>query len=147
MSLSHRKKRRRQVMAITVSFACNDPNNGNFLGRFDRLEVDAGELHIELEGERTVEVDFDFPILGGGGKVQVGRFKIPGLAYKDWYGNWCWNAASFTWVEALRIINYLGSLKGWRMTEGPSDLFEAFNERQEITPMEWKANNESRHKA
>jgi hypothetical protein len=133
-------------MAITVSFACNDPNNGNFLGGFEKLGVDAGELHMELEGDMydLVRVNFDFPVTNGGGTVKVGRIKVPGLAYKSWYGNWCWDAAWFSWVEALRIINYVGKLKHWRMVDGPSDLFEAFNDRHEITPMEWKKNNEMR---
>lgn len=130
-------------MAITLNFACNDPDNGNFIGRFDRMELSAGDLFIEFEGGAESIIEFNFPIRGGYGKVKIGDREWPALAYTEWYGNWCWNAARFTWVEALEIVNYLGSLGWWRMTDGPSTLFEAFNERSEITPLEWKAENEA----
>ena len=130
-------------MAITLNFACNDPDNGNFVGRFDRMDLDAGGLHMVFDGPEET-ICFDFPMHGGYGSVTINEEHFPSLAYREWYGNWCWNAASFTWREALTIVNYLGA-NGWRVTDGPSDLFEAFNERHEITPMEWKANNEKRH--
>jgi len=128
-------------MAITLNFACNNPDNGEFIGDFDRLDLSAGDLYMEFEGSDTT-VLFDFPVRGGYGTVKVGGKEWTSLAYTEWYGNWCWNAASFTWVEALEIINYLGRVHGWRMTEGPCELFEAYNERHEITGMEWKAENE-----
>ena len=130
-------------MAITLNFACNDPDNGNFIGRFDRMDVDAGTLHMELEGGSESIISFDFPIRGGYGTVKIGDREWTGLYYREWYGNWCWNAAGFTWVEALEIINHLGATGEWRITDGPSALFEAFNERSQITPMEWKAENEA----
>jgi hypothetical protein len=138
-------------MAISISFACNNPDNGNFTGRFDKLEVDAGNLHLEFESadypSRGIPVSFEFPVTNGYGKVKVGRLEVQGLSYKNWYGNWCWDMARFTWCDALAIINYLGRSKVWRMVDGDTDLFEAFNERREITPLEWKANNEARRTA
>lgn len=130
-------------MAITLNFACNDPDNGNFIGRFDRMDLNAGDLFIQFEGGAQSLIEFNFPIRGGYGTVKIGDREWTSLAYREWYGNWCWNSASFTWVEALEIINYLGSLGWWRMTEGPCSLFDAFNDRQEITQMEWKAENEA----
>jgi hypothetical protein len=130
-------------MAITLNFACNNPDNGEFVGIFDRMDLDAGSLHIEFEGDHESIISFGFPMRGGYGTVKIGDREWPSLAYREWYGNWCWNGASFTWVEALEIINYLGSLGCWRMTEGPSYLFHAFNDRGAITPMEWKSENEA----
>jgi hypothetical protein len=127
-------------MAITLNFACNNPDNGNFIGHFDRMDVDAGDLHMEFEGSEET-ITFDFPARGGYGSVTINEEHFPSLAYNEWYGNWCWNAASFTWVEALTIINYLGA-KGWSMTEGPCELFDAYKDRHQITPLEWKAENE-----
>jgi hypothetical protein len=129
-------------MAITLNFACNDPDNGNFVGRFDRMDLDAGDLHMEFEGSET-SVEFDFPTRGGYGNVTVGEKQTTSLAYKEWYGNWCWNAASFTWVEALEIINYLGATGEWSMTDGPCSLFDAFDKRHAITQTEWKTENEA----
>ena len=134
-------------MAITLNFACNDPDNGNFIGKFDKMEVDGGDLHMEFEcslyPSKGVPVSFKFPVINGDGTARVGKLKLRGLWYKPWYGNWCWDAVWFSWVDALAIINYVGKLKYWRMTEGPCALFEAFNERHKITPMEWKAENEA----
>lgn len=131
-------------MAITLNFACNNPDNGVFVGRFDRMDLDAGDLHMEFEGGAESIIAFDFPIRGGYGTVKIGDREWTSLAYREWYGNWCWNAALFTWVEALEIVNYLGGSGWWRMTEGPCELFDAYNARHEITPLEWKANNENK---
>ena len=131
-------------MANTLHFACNDPDNGNFAHGFAMMEVDGGDLHMEFENSsfRKVPVHFDFALERGPGKVKVGRLEVEALSYKSWYGNWCWDAVSVSLVNALTVINYVGKLKGWRMTDGPCSLFEAFNDRHCITPQEWKTENE-----
>ena len=130
-------------MAITVNFACNDPRNGDCLGKFERFDVDGGDLHMEFEGPET-EIKFDFPITNGYGVVTVGNQQFHALAYRNWYGNWCWDAACFSWDVALAIINHLGASGDWRMTEGPCSLFDAFDARHQITPQEWKDENEAK---
>ena len=131
-------------MAIHVDFACNDPYNGNFVGKFHMMSVRAGEDDIDFEGPWNQSEGITFRIAED--HAYVGRLKVPIWSYREWVGNWCWNSITVSWDEALKIINYLGKSKtgGWHMSEGPTELFEAFNERQEITPMEWKANNEKR---
>lgn len=135
-----RKDSGERTMAITLNFACNDPDNGNFTGRFDRMEVDGGDLHMEFEcgchPSQGVRIRFEEV-------AKIGRKKIQYLQYKNWYGNWCWDAIWVRWPEALEVINYVGTLKHWRMVDGPSSLFEAFNDRHVITPQEWRAENES----
>lgn len=144
-------------MAISVDFACNDPDNGIYVGKFHMMQVRAGADDMDFDGPCYQSDGITFkiietPIVGSISNqhlfAQVGRLKVPIYGYREWVGNWCWNSISVSWVEALKIINYIGKNKtgGWHMSNGPTDLFDAFNERHEITPLEWKANNEMRHK-
>jgi hypothetical protein len=129
-------------MAIHVDFACNDPDNGNPVGKFHQLQVQAGVDDMEFEGPCYQRDGVIFRMEGE--MAHVGRLRIPVLAYRSWVGNWCWDRIYVSWVHALEIINYLGKLEkqGWHMSCGPEQLFEAFNERHAITPAEWKTNTE-----
>jgi len=132
-------------MAISVDFACNDPDNGNFVGKFHMMQVRAGDDDMEFDGPWSQSEGITFSAKDG--KARIGRIIVPFWSYRQWVGNWCWDSISVSWVEALRIINYVGKNKagGWHMSNGPTELFDAFNERHEITPLEWKASNEMRH--
>jgi hypothetical protein len=132
-------------MAVRVNFACNDPDNGDCLGRFNHMDVDAGDLHMEFEGyydeEDGCPVEFSFATRSGMGRVKVGSLEVQAFAFRGWYGNWCWDGVSVSWVDALALINQLGP--DWRMTEGPCLLFDAFEARHEISPQEWRAENDA----
>lgn len=131
-------------MAIQVMVACNDPDNGNFVGKFHMLEVVAGSDSMEFEGPWDQGEGIVFRLEGDGQKARVGRIVVPILHYREWTGNWCWNTIWVRWDKALEIINYLGRqhAQGWHMSCGPDGIFQAFNERHQITPAEWKLNNE-----
>jgi hypothetical protein len=132
-------------MAIWVDVACNNPDNGIFVGKFHMMSVRAGADDLDFEGPWSQYDGVTF--LAMEKFARIGRIRVPIHAYKQWYGNWCWDSIAVSWPDMLKIVNYLGNnrKRGWHMTNGPDDLFTAFNERHEITPMEWKFNNEKRH--
>jgi hypothetical protein len=129
-------------MAISVSFACND-ERGNPVGKFNALDVSAGAIDMRIQGPLDesdgVDIAFEFPVLNGYGKVKIADITIEGYSYTNWYGNWCWDMVRMNWSDMLKIVNHLAKLPDWHMEEGPCDLFDAFNDRHEITPLEWKA--------
>lgn len=130
-------------MAIRIDVACNDPDNGNFIGKFHMLQVTAGDDDMEFEGPLYQSDGITFSVKDG--RARFGRIRVPILQSKDWVGNWCWNSVWVRWPDALKVINYLGkqTVQGWHMSCGPELLYDAFNARREITPAEWKRNNET----
>jgi hypothetical protein len=102
---------------------------------------------MEFEGPIYQSDGVTLMVDSSGRFAKIGRLTVDILGYHAWAGNWCWDRISVAWPEALKIINYLGSLEkqGWHMSCGPTELFDAFNARHAITPAEWKANNEQRH--
>ena len=124
-------------MAVSIDFCCNDPDNGNYVGKFHMMQVRCGDIDLEFDGPWSQSEGITFRV--DGGFAFIGRIKVKALAYREWVGNWCWNSISVAWPDALRIINYLGNSNGgWHLSGGDADLFDAFNERKAITPQEWR---------
>jgi len=117
--------RARELHPLKVSFACNDPDNGNFTGEFEMIEFDSDDIELELYGfESAVAVEFR------PGSVKVGGVDYPTLGVvQHWAGNWCWDAVDMDVANARLLARALLSL-GWKpeqwATDGPlSALVEA----------------------
>ena len=127
-------------MPLTLALCCNDPDNGNFEGYAESIEIH----DVELEGPRVTCNHLPGKPPKGSHKfegedgLRVGRCVIPCLDYKTWYGNWCWDAARVRAVHALRVLNYLVEKRGWHCVQAGTEIFEAINERHRVTVQEWK---------
>ena len=126
-------------MPLRVMLACNDPDNGNWTGKADMVEIEG----IELEG-RAVSVDH-YPrkmrkALSGEGieTLRIGRCVVPSLGYRRWVGNWCWDCAHVRAMNALHILNYLVS-RGWRCTAGTCEVADAIDAGKAIDQNTWKS--------
>lgn len=124
---------------ITVSFACNDPENGLSLDRVFAIEI--GDSEFEAPNGGT---------MGNGSILRTGlkrvaksssrcdqAFKIsrrvfPCSGWKGWYGNWCWDATRMEEQDVLNLLSYLRRL-GWRMTAGLVDLGDLYDSGKNIT--------------
>lgn len=109
-------------MRILVDFACNNPDNGDFLGKCERIELP--HCAMELEGS-------EHQIIFGERAIKFGRKMFNCRGYKRWVGNWCWDG---TWMEpadAVKLLAYLKEL-GWRCTAGWCDLIDPW-ERGDLT--------------
>src|SRR6266704_2992953 len=113
--------------SIIVSFACNDPDNGDPLGRASACHIEDLELQNTLIGGGDVKVSFKGELLS------VGRLRVPFLWSKGWYGNWCWDGYGMPAESALAIVNYLMKLKYWRCEGGECKAFDKFNAKQPLS--------------
>ncbi len=118
----------------SVSFACNDPDNGSFAGRVADVHLD--DLDIELHGYEIAFSDLKSDPPPALGKIRVGRRVFRYRTMTTWLGNWCWDGCQMEEPEARRLVAYLLE-RGWRAelhpTEGPwADLF---NESGEAAPV------------
>lgn len=122
---------------IIVSFACNDPNNGDQLPTASACHIDDFELQNTLIGGGNVKVSHTaFPerlSTGERGMLFVGHIRVEYYWHKGWYGNWCWDGYSMPAKNALAIVNYLMKLKWWRCEGGECNAFDKFNAKQPLT--------------
>ena len=98
---------------LLIDFACNDPDNGNFTGRCDKVELPESSFSVEctmLYG--GVKISFD------GETLSFGRLKIPHHGHKTWVGNWCWDGCWLAIPDTLKLLNYIKTLKHWSFDEG-----------------------------
>lgn len=110
-----------------IHVACNNPNNGMFIGRAPELQV--GEAWFECRRARAPR----FTELPDG-------FRLAGKEWAsdrsiDWFGNWCWNAYrldtgtkdSASILLALEFLNWLRRRNLYTCTTGPAEFFDWFN--------------------
>lgn len=115
-------------MHICVAFACNDYRNGNDLGRAESVNVCYGTAPtIELQGSSKVFRLHNPRVL------RVGRRLYPIISFREWYGNWCWNAVCVNRIVASMIVNQLIDA-GWHCDGAATDMFEKLNSKKAINP-------------
>ena len=120
---------------ITVSFCCNDPDNGNFDGRVAAVEIHGMEgCNVTLEPRTYPAPRFDW--LDSPPKphdsretagFKVARFRFRCAPYKSWYGNWCWDAVKMSGVEVLRLCKVLRNSGSWGCSEADVAFSEAWD--------------------
>lgn len=68
-----------------LHIACNDPDNGLFCGRAEKIEIGMLEFEPKSYGKSPrLREERDCIVLSGK--------RWPICFSKDWVGNWCWNA-------------------------------------------------------
>lgn len=127
---------------ITVSFCCNNPDNGNFDGRVASIEIHGAEgCDVTLEPRTCPEPRFswlDEPPKPHDSRETMGfkvaRFRFRCAPFKSWYGNWCWEAVKMSGVEVLRLCKVLCDAR-WSCAEAGVEFAEAWDKGQlQITP-------------
>lgn len=125
-------------MALRIAMCCNNPDNGVFQGKTDFIEIEDVRLYGPevtcREEDRTLK---SARPVEGNTTLRIGRVCVPCLAYKTWWGNWCWDCASVRAVNALKVLNYLIE-RGWRCEEAADEVFEAVNAGKPIDGPTWK---------
>ena len=130
------------IPRMRFDVCCNDPDNGLFAHIAEQLEVttwDGADLQLECVRERAPRFA-ELP-----GHVRLMRRKWPILASKEWYGNWCWNAY---WLEPPVLVGLLAAVKASEMfhcCEGPSQLYDNWNDPGTIDEALWLTNLWGRH--
>lgn len=125
---------------ITVSFCCNDPEYGLWLGKVRSVQIH-GEPDIELEGPHFPDTSNTFHVIDKPNEApdrcdrgfRIGRHTFGCYGWKTWYGNWCWDATRMTGVDVLQLLRILREL-GYRCVASEVDFGEAYDEGKELTP-------------
>lgn len=112
---------------VFVSLCVNDPDNGMDTGRCCAVHVSDDGEDIELETGNLRDADnptfaIERRMFRGMqcAKVRIGRHSYWIGGYRQWYGNWCWDAVSMSRREARRLIRNLLA-RGFTVTAAPLD--------------------------
>jgi len=109
-----------------VSIACNHPDNGFFMGRFDSMHYGADqdmEVCSKYWGSRA---GFGVRYVGDG-LIRISRRTFRFEREKEWFGNWCWNALWMPHDQARALLRYMRDSGKWHCEGGPSRLYHWFN--------------------
>lgn len=112
---------------MILELCCNNPNNGSPLYQSETVQISAagGEFEITMEGPPIVTR------LRADGRLQFGTLILPITGYKEWFGNWCWDAASVDHKQARRALCYMIQRR-WQCTEGPSEVYDYLKGNEKI---------------
>ena len=130
------KSRGETIARVRLDVACNDPDNGLFAHVAEGLQIDTWDGQaIEFSARRRAPRFAEHA-----GHIQLLRRKWPILAAKEWYGNWCWNAY---WLEPRVAVQLLAAARRsglFECDEGPSALFDNWQDEAEFDERLWLAN-------
>lgn len=101
-----------------IDFACNDHDNGLFLGR--ALGATLGDIEIDppvWNGYRFSENPT---------AIRIHRLQFEIVRSKAWVGNWCWNRYVLRRDEMKRLLMCMRR-NGWRVTCGPARFYAWWN--------------------
>ena len=125
---------------ITVSFCCNNPDNGDALGKVCAIEVHGADVGITLESPSYPDATMTLSVKDGApadlsrcdSTLRLGRHTYGCRGYKVWFGNWCWDATRMPAVEVRRMLLELRE-KGWQCTESECDFSDAYANGADLT--------------
>ena len=115
-------------MSITLRFVCNDPGSGEFVGKFEYMEVEGDECAASLHGPMTV-IGFDKE------RLQIGRTKVPFSSEAGWCGTWSWSAWEIESAAAAKVLAYLRR-RGFKCEADETVFFEGWNAAGPLTAAE-----------
>ena len=116
---------------IRIDFACNDPDNGAFIGRAVRASWGPSDCQCELAADDWFR-GFAFTVLDDH-SIRLHRRKFPFVRRHVWVGNWCWDSFLFERSVGVKLIQTMRSSGLWHCEGGPTRLFDWFNAPGEMS--------------
>ena len=118
-----------------IDLACNYPNNGDFTGYVDQIQVrpdDTFDSLLQLYGNRLSLRKFYSKESKKPREIKIGHIVLRIGGYATWVGNWCWDRVSTDADSVVLLLAYL-QRRGWQCEMGICELFEKFNAKESIT--------------
>lgn len=116
---------------VLAAFFCNDPNNGNFIGR--AMSCNWSTAH-KRRFNNSLSLEYELAENGQSLTIEDAllTFTLNGVPFPykriiPWYGNWCWEGFVMKREAGIRLLKHLQADDGWRCEEPPTRLFDWFN--------------------
>lgn len=111
--------------SLTIAFDCNNPDNGQFVGKFESVRF----RDVLIEGPPTTIRDLGPTPFGR--HARIGRCKYRIDSWTSWVGNWCWDELEIRFP--LKLLSELRH-RGFHCTEAPVWFYDAWNKSESIDP-------------
>ena len=120
---------------MLLMLCCNDPANGMHTGRCDSIEVLASAksspVLLELHGNAS-------RCVRNGSWLRIGHQRLFCANYKEWVGNWCWDAAHIPATsDVAQLLVALQRSPYWDVEAGATLLHDAWQKRN-LALQEWQ---------
>lgn len=102
---------------VRIDFACNDPDNGNFTGQVEAVQLMDGMLELESWGRPRRLVDL-------GGKIRFSGKTWPITGSKYGVGNWSWDGYLMKPPVAVDFLVWLHGRRLFDCTAGWDVLYD-----------------------
>lgn len=111
---------------VMVHLCCNDPDNGLFAHRVAALEIGPNMHLVAADWYRPPRMRFL-----DNNKISISGMHFSITWYKQWYGNWCWDAVKMPGRDVVRLLNMIARRKNFDIEEGEHRLFNKFRSGSE----------------
>lgn len=115
-----------------LHICCNHHENGSFAARVFGVHV--GEIQLDV---RVIGAETRCRTLKAG-RFSIGRVAFKTYSYREWVGNWCWDAMRVRRDDIVRILNYLRDrrCREWQVysvESGPEEFWAAWSRESPLT--------------
>ncbi len=112
---------------VSIHMACNDPDNGNFLGRVAQISVASDALELTAKAW-IITSERGCPKLREDGRTffLAGK-RWPFVRRKSWIGNWCWDDCAVSTSVATDFMIWLHGRGLFQCEGGWVELCEAWD--------------------
>lgn len=115
---------------VRIHIACNDPDSGLFAGRAEQVALDDGALELTCRSLRAPKFTDVVTAFWLSGK----RWRYSG--FKEWFGNWCWNAYVFDLPTAAAFFVWLHERHLFDVDQCPEGFGDRWSSCEPLAP-EW----------
>lgn len=130
------------VPLVSISMACNDPDNGDFAGRVAQISLEHEALQLTAKAWGITSLR-GCPKLREDTALGKRAFYLAGKPWqfersKAWVGNWCWDAYALAAPVATEFLIWLHRRALFQCEGGWVELCEAWDKPAPLAlPVEW----------
>ena len=126
---------------ISIHFACNNPDNGDFAGQVCQIALPDGALDLTARAWRITSFRGCPKLRDGMDSFVLAGKRWPVIRRKFWVGNWCWDSFTLTSDKATAFMVWLHGRALFQCEGGWSELCDAWDRPPPLNFPEkwWKA--------
>lgn len=112
---------------ILIDFACNDPDNGAFAGRFSQIHLPESALELTCRNWSITSLRGCPKLRDNGSTIATSGKPWPITRRVHWHGNWCWNGYWMTAETAQAFLTWLHKRQTFQCEGGWVELCDAWD--------------------
>lgn len=123
---------------VSIHFACNDPDNGDFAGRVAQISVESAALELTARGWGITSFRGCPKLREDDKHIVLAGKRWPFVRRKSWVGNWCWDGYAMTADTATAFMIWLHQRGLFQCEGGWVELCEAWDRPAPLAlPDQW----------